>query len=212
MASFQIKCPNCETEIMMQEEWLGMQMECPACHSQFTVSGNNPPSLPPMVPPNNFGGGNMPYPPVGGNMPYPAPGGNMPYPSPGGRFCTNCGSPVGYQAAVCVRCGCHPDQEKHFCASCGSPVAPTQAVCIRCGMSLNKQYYGPPKSKTTFILLGIFLGGIGAHNFYAGYNNKAIIQLLVSLLTGFIGSIFISIWAIIEVCTVTVDANGQPMV
>ena len=155
----------------------------------------------------------MPYPAPGGNMPYPAQGGNMPYPSAGGRFCTNCGSPVVYQAVVCVRCGCPPNREKHFCASCGSPVSPIQAVCIRCGMSLNQQYYGQPKSKTTFILLGIFLGGIGAHNFYAGYTNKGITQLVISLLCFWLGaSIVIWIWAIVEVCTITVDANGQPMV
>lgn len=64
-----------------------------------------------------------------------------------------------------------------------------------------------PKSRTMYILLGVFLGGWGIHNFYAGYTNTAIIQIAITLFTcGFGGWI----WAIIDVCTVTVDANGVP--
>lgn len=69
----------------------------------------------------------------------------------------------------------------------------------------------PPKSKIAYILLGIFLGELGIHNFYAGYTSKAVTQLLVSLLTCGILSLVMWIWAIIEVCTVTHDAAGVPM-
>lgn len=67
-----------------------------------------------------------------------------------------------------------------------------------------------PKSRIAYIILGIFLGTLGIHNFYAGYTGKAIAQLLISVLTlGYLG--FISwIWAIIDVCTVVKDANGVP--
>src|SRR5262245_27835588 len=34
-----------------------------------------------------------------------------------------------------------------------------------------------PKSRTTYILLGVFLGPLGAHNFYAGYTGRAVGQL-----------------------------------
>lgn len=27
-----------------------------------------------------------------------------------------------------------------------------------------------PKSRLAYILMGLFLGGLGVHNFYAGYN------------------------------------------
>ena len=79
-----------------------------------------------------------------------------------------------------------------------------------------QQPYGQPlplpKSKTTFVLLGVLLGGLGIHNFYAGYTTKGIIQLVISLVTAFIGgSIGVWIWAVIEVCTVQVDAYGRPL-
>jgi len=59
----------------------------------------------------------------------------------------------------------------------------------------------------TYVLLAVLLG-IGIHNFYAGYTTRGIIQLLVSILSCGILWFFMWIWAIIEACTVTQDANG----
>lgn len=67
------------------------------------------------------------------------------------------------------------------------------------------------KERIAYILLGIFLGVFGAHNFYAGYNGKAIAQLLITILSFGILSFVPFIWAIIEVITVTVDSTGRPM-
>ena len=70
------------------------------------------------------------------------------------------------------------------------------------------------KSRVAYILLGIFLGGLGVHNFYAGYTSKGIIQLLITLLVGWLvlPAIGVGIWVIIELCTVTTDAQGNPMI
>lgn len=68
--------------------------------------------------------------------------------------------------------------------------------------------YHPPKSRVTYILLGIFLGALGVHNFYAGYARKAAAQLCISLFTCFYASFVSWIWAIVEVCTVTEDSEG----
>jgi TM2 domain-containing membrane protein YozV len=68
--------------------------------------------------------------------------------------------------------------------------------------------YHPPKSRVTFILLGIFLGALGVHNFYAGYIRKAAAQLCLTLFTCFYASFVSWIWAIVEVCTVTEDGEG----
>jgi TM2 domain-containing membrane protein YozV len=67
---------------------------------------------------------------------------------------------------------------------------------------------GLAKSRTTFILLGVFLGMFGAHNFYAGYTGKAVGQLCLSVLT--IGFLLIVawIWAIVEICVVDKDSAG----
>jgi len=63
------------------------------------------------------------------------------------------------------------------------------------------------KDRVAYVLLAVLLG-FGIHNFFAGYNNRAIIQLLVSILTCGLGWFPMWIWGIIEACTVTKDANG----
>ena len=69
-----------------------------------------------------------------------------------------------------------------------------------------------PKNRTTYILLGVFLGGLGIHNFYAGYFGKAIAQLLITLLTFWliIPYLAVFIWCLIEICIIDKDANGIP--
>jgi serine/threonine protein kinase len=67
------------------------------------------------------------------------------------------------------------------------------------------------KSRTVYVLLGIFFGGLGIHNFYAGHRDRAILQL-VMILTGwllcFIPWVVVCVWVWIEVITVTHDGNG----
>jgi TM2 domain-containing membrane protein YozV len=64
------------------------------------------------------------------------------------------------------------------------------------------------KNRMTFIILGVLLGPLGAHNFFAGYHRKAIAQLLITLLTlGFAGPMM-WVWAVIDVWTVDRDSNG----
>lgn len=68
--------------------------------------------------------------------------------------------------------------------------------------------YIPRRSRLTFILLGVFLGAFGGHNFYAGYTKRAVMQLLLTVLTCFFGAIISWIWAIVEVCTIMQDDDG----
>jgi len=68
------------------------------------------------------------------------------------------------------------------------------------------------KSKMAAGLLGIFLGSWGVHNFYLGFTNKAIIQIIVSIVTCGVGGI----WGFIEGIMIlasnnTVDSNGVPL-
>lgn len=64
------------------------------------------------------------------------------------------------------------------------------------------------RSRLTYILLGVLLGAFGGHNFYAGYTKRAVIQLLITLLSCFFGGIISWIWALVEVCTVEQDEDG----
>lgn len=66
------------------------------------------------------------------------------------------------------------------------------------------------KNKWVYILLGLFLGEFGIHNFYTGYIGRGIVKLLITILSfGYL--CWISwIWAIVEICTVRIDSRGVP--
>ena len=68
----------------------------------------------------------------------------------------------------------------------------------------------PPHSRTAYILLAIFLGYLGVHNFYAGYIGKGVAQLLITLLSAGFLSIVSFIWAVVDICTVQTSADGRP--
>lgn len=67
-------------------------------------------------------------------------------------------------------------------------------------------------------LLGIFLGGLGIHNFYLGYTGKAVAQLMICVF-GFcvlVGPVVAGIWGLVEGIMIfcdraPVDANGVPL-
>lgn len=69
------------------------------------------------------------------------------------------------------------------------------------------------KSRGIYIILGLFLGGLGIHNFYVGRIKQAIIQLSVALLTGWLvlPLFLLGIWIIIELFTVKKDDKGHPL-
>jgi TM2 domain-containing membrane protein YozV len=145
-------------------------------------------------------------------------------------YCKNCGSAVDQGAAVCINCGVPCGQGMNFCANCGNPLQPGAAVCMSCGFAANTALKAPAmpgaKSKVTAALLAFFLGGFGVHNFYLGYNGRAIAQLCIALgsiiLTtitcGFLFPLcFISsTWALIEFIMILcggikTDADGIPL-
>lgn len=65
------------------------------------------------------------------------------------------------------------------------------------------------KSKLVAGLLGIFLGGLGVHNFYLGHIGKAVVQLLISLLSfGFLAAIS-CIWGLIEGILILTSQPGS---
>jgi TM2 domain-containing membrane protein YozV len=68
------------------------------------------------------------------------------------------------------------------------------------------------KSRFTYCILALFLGTLGVHNFYAGYNGRGIAQLLLTMsflaaeAPEAVGVIFI--WAIIEMIITNRDSDG----
>lgn len=127
-------------------------------------------------------------------------------------ICRNCGNQMDPQAVVCVKCGVPAGQGQNFCPNCGAATTPGAAVCTACGVALAQPIpAGEQKSKLTAGLLGIFLGGLGIHNFYLGYTGKGIAQICLSLCFG-IGAI----WGLIEgimilTGSINKDAKGIPL-
>ena len=133
-------------------------------------------------------------------------------------FCRNCGSEMNENAAVCVKCGISKGEGVSYCPHCGKETNADAAVCLSCGCSLTNTGSGA-KSKLAAGLLGLFLGTFGIHNFYLGYTQKAIIQVLlgtVGALFLFIGPVVSGIWGLVEgilILTgkIAVDGKGNPL-
>ena len=69
------------------------------------------------------------------------------------------------------------------------------------------------KSKLAAGLLGIFLGGLGVHNFYLGNTGKAVAQLLLTLVGWILlglGPIAAAIWGFVEGIIVLCSKPGSP--
>ena len=117
------------------------------------------------------------------------------------------------------------------CPYCSNSLPPNVNQCPSCGAAVSQQpapppqyappppQYAPPpqygqpvmstKSRVVYIILGIFLGELGVHNFYAGRVGVGVAQLLITVLTCGYGTVITWIWALIEVCTVTTDSQGR---
>lgn len=94
-------------------------------------------------------------------------------------FCRNCGKELPDNAVACMGCGCDPQKGIKYCHHCGVEVHSNQIVCVKCGSALN---VGPvamgaggrqAKSKLTYLLLAIFLGEFGIHNFMQAIQTMA---------------------------------------
>lgn len=127
-------------------------------------------------------------------------------------FCKNCGKEIMPNAVICVGCGVKVGDGVNYCMNCGNQIAPNANVCTTCGCATNNIMPGTQrKSKMTAGLLGIFLGGLGIHNFYLGYTGKAIAQIVLSFCFG-VGYIWGLIEGIMILCgSIKTDANGIPL-
>ncbi len=128
-----------------------------------------------------------------------------------------------------------PNTQPWFCPKCGNSNSMAFSYCTQCGTlnpltsqqpqsPLQQQYFvqpiyaqpmvmvTPPKSRVAYILLGLFLGGLGIHNFYAGYAGRGVAQLLITIFTFWLifPILAIGIWVIIEIIVVNKDARGIP--
>ena len=112
-----------------------------------------------------------------------------------------------------------------FCKNCGKALEDNVKFCPDCGTATSDQaqstvthtngtVQGQPEQKSKLVagLLGIFIGGLGIHNFYLGYTGKAVAQLLITLLSCGFGVVVTGIWALIEgiqVLTGKIDRDAK---
>lgn len=109
-----------------------------------------------------------------------------------------------------------------YCTNCGEKLVDLNAsFCSKCGHAVNGvvNTNSEAKSRLGAGLLAIFLGSLGIHNFYLGYTNKGVAQILLTLV-GWIafglGPVAAAIWALVEgieifAGTISTDANGVPL-
>ncbi len=127
-------------------------------------------------------------------------------------------------AKMCNSCGTVVDDNFQNCPNCGAVVVAQQTATPNMQQpSYQQQSYQQPayqqaglypeqKSKMAAGLLGIFLGAWGIHNFYLGNTGRGVAQIIVSIVTCGIGSI----WGLIEgimilTGSIKTDANGIPL-
>jgi len=118
-----------------------------------------------------------------------------------------------------MECGREVSDKAASCVGCGAPIGATRPTPppLHAAPVYAAPYAQPQpvaRARVAYVLLGLFLGGLGIHNFYAGYHGRAVAQLVITLLLGwlFIGLLITGLWALIEIITVDTDAAGVRMV
>ena len=134
-------------------------------------------------------------------------------------YCKHCANPLDDMAAICVKCGAPKGQGTNYCPNCAAQTVPGAVVCVNCGVALAQPVQGEQKSKVAAGILGIIVGSLGVHNFYLGYNGKAVAQLLLTLIGWIVfglGPIAAGIWGLVEgvmilTGSINKDAKGIPL-
>lgn len=127
----------------------------------------------------------------------------LPPPQPPGWTPPPGGPPPGFAAGP----GAAPPR---YCSTCGTLLGVGAVRCFRCGTAAPVKFPGQ-KSKLVAGLLGILVP-FGVHSFYLGDTKKGVIQLLVTIFTCGLASL----WSFIEgililIGNISTDAEGRPL-
>lgn len=121
-------------------------------------------------------------------------------------YCKSCGAEMHENQVICLNCGCAKGTGTKYCANCGKELIENAIACLNCGVAadfgaqnaknsgtigingLDYNSWCPAgKEKIVAILLALFIGGFGVHNFYLGEIKKGVLRLCTAWL--FVGSI-----------------------
>lgn len=134
------------------------------------------------------------------------------------NFCTNCGNKLNLNDTVCSNCGkAIKDRVVREEVKAEKVTEETNESSTNQNQTQNQSYNPQAKNKVVAGLLAIFLGGFGVHNFYLGYNGRAIAQLLITVLSCCTLSFVSSLWGFVEGIlilsgNIDTDASGNKLV
>ena len=131
--------------------------------------------------------------------------------------CKYCGQMIEENVSFCPHCGKSVKEESAKEQDHAYETAPAAAPVHAPAVPGTEQ-----KSRVVAglmgILFGLFLGGLGIHNFYLGYTKKAVTQLLICILGAclVVGPLVSGIWCLVDgiriiAGDINVDANGVPL-
>ncbi len=122
-------------------------------------------------------------------------------------YCPNCTADCRMDAKTCQKCGAD------FVSGGWKPRANKGVPAYGAPIQQNPSVIKTAKNRGIYIILGLFLGCFGIHNFYAGRYGAGAGQLIITVLFGWfvVGFVITAVWALIELFTVTTDGAGDPM-
>lgn len=129
--------------------------------------------------------------------------------------CSACQNIISKQAVSCPKCG-QPQVTNNFrqpSSQLGNFNSMPQMAHGGYGTTYQPVVAISSRSRGVYIILGLFLGCLGIHNFYAGHSGKGVAQLLITLILGIfvIGFFITAVWALIDIIAVKTDGNGMRM-
>ena len=111
-------------------------------------------------------------------------------------------------------------QPTRRCPMCGEKILAVARKCRFCGEYLDES--GQPlrrKNRTVYVLLGLFLGGFGAHNFYIGQQWRGAIKVVLGVVgaglmlvdsdISFVGVIIVTINSALVISELIFDPNNK---
>lgn len=123
-------------------------------------------------------------------------------------FCPNCTSECAMDARSCPKCGAD------FIGGGWKPqlTKPRPAYGTKVN-ELNSNLVKTTKSRGIYVILALFFGLLGVHNFYIGRFARGAMQFLCTVILGWfvVGLLIAAIWAVIDMFTVTTDSAGDPL-
>lgn len=190
---FILKCPSCSQQVNIAPEFAGTSVKCPVCGTQLSVPGvaNSQPT------PATQASGTATPPPI---------------PDAAGENASSFAA-TSQQRTSSMNFSPQWNDVKNAGASTAGTWSSTMAPPIPAGT--------PAASRLVYIILAIFLGIFGVHNFVIGLSGRGAAQLAIGgtgviLLpcTGGLSFLLVLaafIWSVVDIVTITADAKGVPL-